>query len=86
MLTDAEDVGLIFPTPAPATVTAGDRQTFVDIETAIQPREVIVDDWWDINFGSAPARPTAAARRSCSIRCSSGRSRRRRSRPPTPRG
>jgi hypothetical protein len=51
MLTDADDVGLIFPTPAPATVTAGERQTFVDIETAIQPREVIVDDWWDFSWG-----------------------------------
>jgi hypothetical protein len=47
MLTDAADVGLIFPTPAPATVTGGDRETFVDIEIAIQPREVIVDDWWE---------------------------------------
>jgi hypothetical protein len=51
MLTDADDVGLVFPTPGPATVTAGDRQTFADIETAIQPREVVVDDWWDINIG-----------------------------------
>lgn len=57
MLTDAEDVGLIFPTPGPAKVTAGDRQTFIDIETAIQPREVIVDDWWDLGgYGDgAPA-------------------------------
>ena len=51
MLTDADDVGLVFPTPGPATVTAGDRQTFADIETAIQPREVVIDDWWDINIG-----------------------------------
>jgi len=55
MLTDADDVGLIFPTPGPATVTAGERQTFVDIETAIQPREVIVDDWWDFNLGYGAA-------------------------------
>jgi len=46
MLTDADDVGLIFPTPNPATVTAGDRETFVDIEEAIQPKQVVVDDWW----------------------------------------
>jgi hypothetical protein len=57
MLTDAEDVGLVFPTPGPATVTAGDRQTFVDLETAIQPREVIVDDWWDIDFGVGAGAP-----------------------------
>jgi hypothetical protein len=46
MLTEGEDVGLIFPTPAPATVTSGDRQTFADIEEAIAPKEVVVDDWW----------------------------------------
>jgi Uncharacterized protein conserved in bacteria (DUF2330) len=57
MLTDAEDVGLVFPTPGPATVTTGDRQTFVDIETAIQPREVIIDDWWDINIGYGAGAP-----------------------------
>jgi hypothetical protein len=51
MLTDAEDVGLIFPTPSPATVSAGDRQTFIDIETAIQPRQVIKDEWWQIDLG-----------------------------------
>jgi hypothetical protein len=61
MLTDAEDVGLVFPTPAPATVTAGDRQTFVDIETAIQPREVVIDEWWDIDFGLAGGAPEAGA-------------------------
>lgn len=55
MLTDAEDLGLIFPTPSPANVTAGDRQTFVDIETAIQPREVIVDDWWEFGGYGAGA-------------------------------
>jgi hypothetical protein len=55
MLTDAEDVGLIFPTPSPATVSAGDRQTFIDIETAIQPRQVIRDDWWQIDQGDGAA-------------------------------
>jgi hypothetical protein len=51
MLTDADDVGLIFPTPSAATVTAGDRQDFVDLETAIQPKEVVIDDWWDFGGG-----------------------------------
>lgn len=51
MLTDAQDVGLIFPTPSPATVTAGDRQTFIDIEAAIQPRQVIKDEWWQVDQG-----------------------------------
>jgi hypothetical protein len=55
MLTDADDVGLIFPTPSPATVTAGDRQTFVDIEEAIQPKQVIVDDWWAGDEGDGAA-------------------------------
>ena len=55
MLTDADDVGLIFPTPSPATVTAGDRQTFVDIEEAIQPKEVVVDDWWAGDQGDGAA-------------------------------
>lgn len=59
MLTDAQDVGLIFPTPAPATVTAGDRETFVRIEEAIQPKQVTVDDWWagDGGVGSAGGAP-----------------------------
>jgi hypothetical protein len=59
MLTDADDTGLIFPTPAPATVTEGDRQTFLDIEEAIQPKEVIVDDWWagDHGEGSGAGAP-----------------------------
>jgi hypothetical protein len=51
MLTDADDVGLIFPTPSPATVTAGDRQSFTDLETAIQPKQVVVDNWWDFGGG-----------------------------------
>ncbi|HWM34527.1 MAG TPA: DUF2330 domain-containing protein [Pseudolysinimonas sp.] len=55
MLTDADDVGLIFPTPAPATVTAGDRETFVQIEEAIQPKQVIVDDWWAGDYGDGSA-------------------------------
>ncbi len=55
MLTDAEDVGLIFPTPSPATVTAGDRQTFVDIEEAIQPRQIVKDDWWQTDQGDGGA-------------------------------
>ncbi|MEZ5189940.1 MAG: DUF2330 domain-containing protein [Schumannella sp.] len=36
----------MFPTPSPATVTAGDRETFVGLEEAIAPKEVVVDDWW----------------------------------------
>lgn len=51
MLTASDDVGLIFPTPAPATVTAGDRDTFAKIEDAIAPKETVVDDWWGGNGG-----------------------------------
>jgi hypothetical protein len=61
MLTDSDDVGLIFPTPAPATVTAGDRDTFAKIEDAIAPKETVVDDWWGGDGGdgaTAGAPPT----------------------------
>jgi hypothetical protein len=51
MLTGSDDVGLIFPTPAPATVTAGDRDTFARIEEAIAPKQVVVDDWWATDGG-----------------------------------
>lgn len=53
MLSSADDVGLIFPTPSPAKVTAGDRATFSDIEEAIAPREVFIDEWWpDLGYGA----------------------------------
>lgn len=55
MLTDADDVGLIVPTPSPATVTAGDRETFIAIEEAIQPKQVVVDDWWQGDQGDGAA-------------------------------
>ena len=55
MLTDADDVGLIFPTPSPATVTAGDRDTFLELEEAIQPKQVVVDDWWAGDQGDGAA-------------------------------
>lgn len=55
MLTEADDVGLIFPTPAPATVTAGDRETFAGIEEAIAPKQVVVDDWWSTGGDGATA-------------------------------
>jgi hypothetical protein len=51
MLTESDDVGLIFPTPAPATVSSGDRDTFARIEDAIAPKEIVVDDWWATGGG-----------------------------------
>ena len=36
----AEDLGLLVPTPTPATVTLGERTTFDDLSTAVRPRAV----------------------------------------------
>lgn len=45
-----KDTGLVFPTPTPATVEAGDRDDFDAIEREILPRPVYADDWWG-SFG-----------------------------------
>lgn len=55
MLATTDDVGLIVPTPAPAAVTAGDRELFADIEEAIAPKQVVVDDWWSGDGGDGSA-------------------------------
>jgi hypothetical protein len=49
-----KSAGLIFPTPAPAKVSAGDIADFDALETAIAPRIVQDDDWWG-GFGGASA-------------------------------
>jgi len=40
------DAGLVFPTPTPATVSAGDRADFDAVEAEIAPRPEYADDWW----------------------------------------
>lgn len=48
--TDSE-AGLIFPTPAPATVTLGDRADFELLDRVTTPERVTEYDWW--SFGGA---------------------------------
>lgn len=40
------NVGLVVPTPAPATVTAGDPALFGALERQTAPTPRYVDDWW----------------------------------------
>jgi hypothetical protein len=42
----SKDTGLVFPTPTPATVEAGDRDDFAAVERQIRPRPAYADDWW----------------------------------------
>lgn len=44
--TVAQDTGLIFPTPAPATVTMGDEADFEAVAEQMIPKEVVREDWW----------------------------------------
>ena len=46
MASDAASAGLIFPTPSPATVTAGDLDRFEHLERQIAPQAIVVNDWW----------------------------------------
>jgi len=54
--------GLIIPTPTPATVTAGERERFDRLESAMLPRASYYDDWWgfDTAFRN-PANESATA-------------------------
>ena len=54
MISDAGETGLVVPTPSPATVTAGDAQTFDEIDAEIQPRVEIKYDWWGPNPFDGP--------------------------------
>ncbi len=53
VLGSAEETGLIFPTPAPATVTAGDTADFVALEEAIAPKATSEPDWWSFDGDGA---------------------------------
>lgn len=46
MLSDADETGLIVPTPTPATVTAADAELFDRLEAAMIPQFVDEWDWW----------------------------------------
>ncbi len=50
------EAGLIFPTPAPATVSLGDRADFEAIDRVTTPERVEEYDWWTFNTsgGGAP--------------------------------
>ena len=52
---DAASAGLIFPTPRPATVTAGDPDLFDAVREQAEPDVTIVDDWWGLGVeGQSP--------------------------------
>lgn len=46
LTSDSGSTGLIFPTPNPATVTAGDPELFESLRDAMQPEIVTEYDWW----------------------------------------
>jgi len=50
-----EETGLIFPTPAPATVSLGDRADFEAVAEQTTPRVVVHDDWWSAPSDGASA-------------------------------
>lgn len=54
----AGSAGLIFPTPTPAKVTAGDPALFAEVERYASPRPILVDDWW--GFGVPGEEPDEA--------------------------
>ena len=52
---DAATAGLVFPTPRPATVTAGDPDLFDAVREQAQPDVTVVDDWWGFGVeGESP--------------------------------
>ena len=51
--------GLIVPTPAPATISAGDLRTFDVIESVIQPTVNVEKDWWGIDYFVDDEKPDA---------------------------
>lgn len=52
MISDAGETGLVVPTPTPATVTAGESETFEALLAETAPRPEVTYDWWGSNpFG-----------------------------------
>lgn len=70
LTSDAGSTGLIFPTPSPATVTAGDPELFESLRDAMQPEIITEYDWWGLGGllgsdgapGDAGAGPEVLAR------------------------
>lgn len=46
VLSEASETGLVFPTPAPATVRLGDRGDFEALDRVTAPQRVDEYDWW----------------------------------------
>ena len=60
-LTQATDVALLIPSPAPATVERGGEKVFDELARATAPVATYVDDWWGAGLdGRAGAAPQAA--------------------------
>src|SRR6478609_11235163 len=53
-LSNAPEVGLLLPTPAPAEVALADPQVFRELDELTRPRAVVSDTrWWpELGFGS----------------------------------
>lgn len=60
MIGSEDETGLIFPTPAPATVTAGDTQDFIDLEEWIAPKITYENDPWGSDGGETGGAPGGA--------------------------
>ena len=63
LVSSSLETGLVFPTPGPAVVTAGDANTFSQLEALVAPKTVIDHDWWgDLGSGTTSgAAPEATA-------------------------
>ncbi|MBN0038979.1 DUF2330 domain-containing protein [Cellulosimicrobium cellulans] len=62
-LSNAPEVGLLLPTPAPAEVALADPEVFRELDDLTQPRAVVSDHrWWpELGFGGAGADGAGAA-------------------------
>ncbi|MFD4990973.1 DUF2330 domain-containing protein [Cellulosimicrobium cellulans] len=62
-LSNAPEVGLLLPTPAPAEVALADPEVFRELDDLTQPRAVVSDHrWWpELGFGAAGADGAGAA-------------------------
>ena len=52
---EAMQTGLVIPSPSPATITAGSSTLIAEVESAIEPTTVYVDDWWGTDAGIGEA-------------------------------
>jgi hypothetical protein len=62
MLSDADETGLIVPTPTPATVTAAEPELFDQLEAAMRTEYIDEYDWWGgFGLGSRDGAPAGGA-------------------------